>query len=294
MLNTLDVKLTPRDKTSNYNVQINDPTIDILSLIFEFKIATSWHLARFSTGKDQSTYLYLKLRRMWQAQLLESFKIFTGSAAGMPVYYMLAKKGLKILEETGKYSPSQIKNYPKAKTLLSWNLFKHEAQVVELASLEAKNNSKTLKISFKGEDTSQKHELLSDKNIEALTPDYTVYYTFPQANRLVLSEFERTIKSKEAVLKKIERYQRYLTPEQRADTTIRIIFQTEGMEQAFWLNLYLNKPTLLESLKIYSTNLSLIKAFDDFLEPIYASAKTVTLSKPGRLKVDTSKRTKLF
>ena len=294
MLNTLEVKLTSRKETSEYNVQINQATLEILSLIFEFKIAASWHVARFLTQQDQSTYLYLKLRRMWQAQLLESFKIFTGSAAGMPVYYMLGKKGLKILGEKDKYSRNQIKNYPKAKTLLAWSLFKHEAQVVEMASLEAKNSSKNIVITFEGEDTSQKHELLSDKNVEALTPDYTVHYKFGEMERIVHSEFERTAKSKEAILKKIERYQKYLPMEQRSTATIRVIFQTEGMEQSFWLNLFLNKPSLLQNLRIYTTHLSLLKDYQDFLKPTYASAKTVKLSKPGRLKVDMSQRIKLF
>lgn len=293
-LNTLDVQLTPRKESKVYHLQINQSALDILSLILEFKIATSWQISRFLIHKDQNTYIYLKLRRMWQAELLESFKAYSGSRAGMPVYYMLGKKGLHLLQEKGLYSKNQIKNYPKAKTLLSWGLFKHEAQIVELASLEAKNNSPNLSIAFKGEDTSQKRELLSDKNIEALTPDYIATYSHNQNQYPVYSEFERTTKSKEALLKKVERYQNFFTFEQRQKTMIRIIFQTPAMEQTFWLTLLLNKPSLLQSLKILTTNLSLIENYQSFIDAVYASSNTIKLSKDGRLKVDIQERIKLF
>ena len=50
--------------------------------------------------------------------------------------------------------------------------------MVEFASMEAKNQTKDLKINFKGEITSQGTDFMDDKVIEALTPDYTVFYTF--------------------------------------------------------------------------------------------------------------------
>lgn len=293
-LNTLDVQLTPRTDTKTYNIQINESVLNILSLIFEFKLATSWQISRLLIHKDQNTYIYLKLRRMWQAHLLESFKTYSGSLAGIPVYYMLSKKGLQILQEQGKYNTNQIRNYPKAKTLLAWGLFKHEAQVVELASMEAKNNSEHLSITFKGEDSSQKRELLSDKNVEAFTPDYFVCYTYDQATHFVYSEFERTNKSKEAMLKKIERYYSYLSYEQRKQITLRIIFQTQAMEASFWLNLLLNKPGLLQNLNILTTNLMLIEDYQSFIKPLYATSNTIRLNKEARLKVDIPQRAKLF
>ena len=293
-LNTLDVTLTPRTNNKKYNVQINKTTLDILSLIFEFKVATAWQITRFLEQRDQSKYLYLKLNRIWQAGLLESFKIFTGSRAGMPVYYMLSKLGLKLLVEQGLYNPIHIKNYPQAKTLLSWSLFRHEAEIVELASMEVKNRSESFTIIFKGEASSLSHDFMSDKAIEVLTPDYTVFYGVGEMKKYIYSEFERTVKSKPAMLKKIERYVQFLNPEQREHATIRLIFQTPSMEQSFWLNILSNQANFLQKLRVVSTNLSFLERHEQFLEPIYASEETIKLAKHSHLTIDMSQRIKLF
>ena len=116
---TLRVKLTPRVGNKPYNVQLNQATLEILSLIFEFKIATIGQIAKFLTQKDQSKYLYVKLHRMWQAELLESFKVSSGSYIGMPTYYMLSKQGLVILINKGIYDKAQIRSYPRIKALFS-------------------------------------------------------------------------------------------------------------------------------------------------------------------------------
>ncbi len=286
-LNTLDVTLTPRTKTDTYNLKINSSTVGILSLILEFKVAASWHISRFLTQKDQSKYVYVKLRRMWQAGLLESFKVYSGTMSGVPVFYMLSKAGLKVLAEQGHYEVGQLKTYPHAKTLLSWGLFKHEAQVIELASLEVKNTSNTLQISCTGEMSSQATEELSNKIIEALTPDYTVLYQVGETNYCVYTEFERTQKSKDAILRKIERYTRYLSFEQRQAATVRFIFQTPSMEKSFWSNVASNQPVFLQSLRILTTNLTLLSEHTQFLGPLYISAKNGPVG-------DTTQRIKLF
>jgi len=293
-LNTLDVSLTPRKDAKTYNVQINQSTLEILSLIFEFKIATVWQISRFLHQQDRLKYDYLKLRRLWQAGFLESFMIFTGSRAGMPVYYMLSKQGLTALNEYGHYDQTRLENYPEAKKLLSWNLFRHEAEVVELASLEAKNKTEKLKIIFKGETDSLAREFRSDKNIEVLTPDYTVIYTAFNVTERVYSEYERTSKSLGAMIRKIERYLQFLNPDENVHTTLRFIFQTPQMEQSFWLRLLMNKASFLQKLRIFTTNLTLLESFEQFLEPIYVSEQTVKLEKQGRLIADLSKRIKLF
>ena len=289
-LNTLDVILTPRINVESYNVEINDSTLEILSLILEFKLATGWHLSRFLSQKDKDNYVYAKLHRMWRADLLESFKIFKGSRLGMPLYYMLSKQGLGLLADHGVCEPRRLKTYPKAKDLLSWSLFKHEAQIVELASLEILNKSPDLNISFKGEAGSQSLDYINDKHIEALTPDYTAIYEINFQKHRCYTEFERTFKSKAAILKKIARYH---TPESLKNITLRLIFQTPGMEQNFWLNIFTNKPSLLR-LKIVTTHLSLISNYKQFLEPMYASEDTVKLTKEGQLQADVSQRIKLF
>jgi hypothetical protein len=293
LLNTLEVELTSRDGIKPYRLGINQSTLDILTLILEFKLATNWHISRFLTGDDHSKYLYTKLRRIWQAGLLESFKIFVGKRSGMRVYYMLSKAGLKLLLEHGLIEPNQIKTYPKAKTLLDWGLFRHESQIVELASSEALNQSDKLKITFKGEDSSLAFDFRSDKQIQALTPDYTALYTIGGKKHLIYTEFERTRKSHEAMLKKIQRDWNFIPAEERQKVIIRIIFQTPGMEEAFWLNIFLNKPSLL-GLKIITTNITLIKEHKDFLQAIYATQDTVKLTKDPKLKATIRQRAKLF
>ncbi len=292
--NNPNVKLTPRPQGQSYHLHINQSALEVLGLIFEFKLATGWHISRFLTQKDYVQYVYLKLRRMWQAGYLESFKISSESANGIPVYYILSRSGLKVLAEHGLYSESQLSNYPKAKTLFSPHLFKHESAVVELASLEAQNKTKDLDIKFKGELSSQGQNILSDKTVESLTPDYTVYYTHQGQSHCVYSELERTSKSKTAQIKKIERYLDFLSFEQRQAITLRLIFQTAGMEQSFWLNALTNLPRL-HNIRVVTTNIALLHTPDKFLKPIYSSEQTVKLGRfGGRLTVDTSGRVKLF
>lgn len=293
---TLAMKLTQRKDSDVYHAQLNQSTYDILSLIFEFKSAASWHIARFLTQKDQSTYLYRKLRRMWQANLLESFKVFTGSLAGLPVYYTLSREGLKTLEEKGIYSHEQIRAYPQVNVLLSGNIFKHEARVVELASMEAKNASKGLKLSFKGEISSVARDLRSDiHNIEVFTPDYMVVYKLCGREFTVYTEFERTAKSTKAMTRKIGRYLNHLSHEERIHVILRFIFETQSMEQSFWFNMILSdKAYYLENIKIMTTNVALLQASEQFHEPIYVSKDAVKLTKQDRLAVDISHRVKLL
>lgn len=292
--NTLEVALTPRAATDAYNLQINEATLEVLALVFEFKLATAWQIARFLGHKDQSKYLYLKLRRIWQAGLLESFKVYTGSRAGMPVYYMLSKRGLKLLAERGRYTPYLLKQYPSAKTLFSWGIFRHEIQVVELASQEVKNGSTSFTIKFKGEVSSQSHDVRSDKNVEVFTPDYTVFYRMSELEKRIYTEFERTNKSTLAMARKLERYLFHLDPKEREHTTLRFIFQSPNMEQAFWLNSFIGQASFLQKLRVLTTNLSLLESHERFLEPIYASEQTARLTKEGTMGIDLSKRIKLF
>jgi hypothetical protein len=294
LLNTLEVTLTPRTDTDAYRLQVNEAAFDILNLIFEFKVATAWQIARFLGQKEESKYLYLKLRRMWQAGFLESFKIYTGSRAGMPVYYMLSKKALKLLAEQGKYPIFLIKNYPKPKMLFSWGIFRHELQVVELASQEVKNGSTSFSISFKGELSSQIHDARSEKSIEVFTPDYTVFYRMGELDKRIYTEFERTNKSIEAMGRKIERYLFHLDQKAREHTTLRFIFQNSNMEYAFWRNAFLGQAPFLQKLRVLTTNLNLLESHERFLEPIYASEQTAKLTKKSSLDVDLSTRIKLF
>lgn len=292
-LNTLDVKLSPRTQVNSYNLEINRSTLEILKLILEFKLVSACHVARFLIGQEKSRYLYRKLRRMWQAQLLESFRVFYGGMANSTLFYMLSKPGIKLLLENGLCEPSQLKTYPKAKALLSWGLFKHEAEIVELASLESLNKSKELDINFLGENNSKSQDFRDDISIEALTPDYTAIYKVADKEYRVYTEFERTRKSSEALLNKIQRYLNFLSPDELQKFTLRLMFQTRAMERNFWLNILTGRPSLLK-LGIVTTNLELISGHKDFLEPVYATERTVKLSRARHLMTDTSQRIKLF
>ena len=289
-----EVTVTPRVNVEPYNVQMNDSSLAVLKLLFEFKIAAAWHITRFFEQHDTSKYLYRKLHRMWLAGYLESFKIYTGSRAGLPVYYMLSKSGLKTLADKGHYDKILLKNYPVAKSLLSSISFKHEAQVVELASLEALNRMPNLNIVFKGETDSVNRTYRSDKNIEVLTPDYTVFYSVGNHTERVYTEFERTNKTHNAMIRKIERYINFLSPDNFKHTTLRIVFQTPGMETAFWLNLFLEKPHFVRQLRILTTHLSLLKSRESFFEPVYVAEDTMTLERQGRVFAKVLSRIKLF
>lgn len=290
----LEITLTPRVNVKPYNVQMNEASLDILKLLFEFKIATAWQIARFLKQRDIVKYVYLKLHRMWQAGLLESFKVYTGSLAGVPVYYVLSKAGIKAIADQAHYDALRLKNYPSARILLSSGSFKHEARVVELASLEALNKSDNLDIAFKGEMGSQTREYRSDKNIEVLTPDYTALYAVGDGMEHVFTEFERTNKTNRAMMRKIERYVRFFTIEASEHATLRIIFQTSGMETSFWLNLILDKPHFLKHLRILTTHVSLLSGPTQFMEPVYAAENTVDLARQGRVMANISSRIKLF
>ena len=290
----LETTITERINVEPYNVQMNEASADILKLIFEFKIATAKHITRFIKQRDMVKYVYLKLHRMWQAGFLESFKVYTGSLAGIPVYYALSKLGLKALADYAHYDKLQLKNYPPIKTLFSSGSFKHEAQVVELASLEALNKSGNLNITFKGEVSSQTREYRSDKNIEVLTPDYTVFYIVGGQTETIFTEFERTNKTNRAMIRKIERYIKFFTIEECKNKTLRIIFQTPGMETSFWLNILLDKHQFLNHMRILTTHVSLLNSAMQFLEPVYAEERTVDFVRQGRVVATIPSRIKLF
>lgn len=290
----LEATITERVNVEPYNVQINDASLEILKLLFEFKIATARHITRFLKQRDMVKYIYLKLHRMWQAGFLESFKVFTGSLAGIPVYYTLSKLGLQALADHAHYDKFRLKNYPPVKAILSSGSFKHEAQVVELASLEGLNKSHNLDVTFKGEILTQIREYRSDKSIEVLTPDYTAFYKLGGETERVFTEFERTNKTHGAMMKKIARYLNFLTPDGFKNTTLRLIFQTPGMETAFWLNLSLSKPYYVQNLRVLTTHVALLNNREMFLEPVYADYRTVNLERQGRVVAVIPSRIKLF
>lgn len=293
-LPSMEVTLRPRKETTAYKVQMNQNLLDILSLIFEFKIATAWHIARFISGKDQSKYLHLKLRRMWQAGYLESLEIYAGTRLGMPIYYMLSRQGLNMLRDYAHYNKLKLKNYPAPISFLSSGLFRHDAQIVELASLESMNKTEILHISFKGEMNSIIREDRNDKNIEILTPDYTVTYTRDDIQKIVYTEFERTNKSIGAMMRKVDRYALYFDIAKDANKTLRLIFQNENMEKAFWLNILLNKPSLLQYLRVVTTHVPLLKLPAQFIRPVYTEESTIRLKREGRVIVEIEERVKLF
>lgn len=290
----LKLILTPRSDQDTYSPDLNEATLNILSLIFEFKLATAIHIARFLGQKTVNRYLYTKLRRLWQAGLLESLQLHQGIRLGMPLYYMLSKDGLKIVGQHKHYDKLFLKGYPSPNTLISSGLFEHEAEIVELASLEALASNDNLKIAFLGEANSLIREARSDKRIEALTPDYTVFYTTNNVTETVYTEFERTNKSTAAMMRKMERYDRNLESGEREHTTLRLIFDNARMERSFWLHLLLERSHLTRNLRIVTTNLALMQTTERFLNAIYSSMESVNLKRDGRVTADLSERMRLI
>jgi Replication-relaxation len=290
----LTLTLTHRTEADSYAPDINEATITILSLIFEFKLASAVHIARFLGEREVSRYLYTKLRRLWQGGLLESLELNAGTRLGMPRYYMLSKEGLKVLAQHFHWDKLRLKTYPSVASLISSSLFPHEAGIVELASMEAQNMCRGLKITFLGEMNSLAREVRSDKRIEVLTPDYTVDFTVGNHTERVFTEFERTNKATTLMFRKIERYVLHFGPGEEKNKTLRIIFENERMERAFWLTVILDRPQLLQRLRVMTTNLSLVGSPEQFLEPIYSTERNVDLKRDGRVFADLTERWKLF
>ncbi len=288
-----DVIIAPRSDTKS-RVDLNPANIEILKIIFEFKLAATWHIARFIGQSERAKYLYFKMRRLWQAGYLESLQVYAGTRLGMPVYYMLSKQGLKVLADHAHYDTIQLRSYPTPRSLIASSLFRHEAQVVELASLEAKNRSQNLQLTFTGEVGSMSREILSDHTVEVLTPDYTVTYALGDKKEVVYTEFERTNKSTAAMLRKVERYVRHFGPGEADHKTLRLIFQTPRMETAFWLNVLINKPALLQRIRVCTTYLSLLEKPEQFFELVYAEKETVKLKRAGRVMAEMGERIRLF
>ncbi len=289
----LNLILTPRSEKDIYAPDLNEATLNILSLVFEFKLATAIHIARFLGQKDVNRYLYTKLRRLWQGGLLESLQLYQGTRLGMPLYYMLSKEGLSVVAKYHHYDKTYLKTYPSPNTLISSGLFHHEAEIVELASLESLATTDKTKITFVGEVGSLIREARSDKRIEVLTPDYTVFYTTNDVTETVYTEFERSNKSIGAMMRKIERYDRNLEPNEREYTTLRLIFDNERMERSFWLHLLLERSHLARNLRIVTTNLALVQTTEQFLKEIYAKEDEIALKRDGRVIAEVKERRKL-
>ncbi len=291
----LNLVVSPRSGTdASYTPDLNETTLKILSLLFEFKIATAIHIARFLGEDEAYRYLYMKLRRLWQGGLLESLQLYQGTRVGMPVYYMLSKEGLEVVGRHHHFERSYLKTYPSPKTFISSNLFQHEAGIVELASLEARAAHDGCTITFLGEMSSLSREARSDKRVEVFTPDYTVFYQLNNVKETVYTEFERSNKSTTAILRKIERYDCNLEPNEREHVTLRLIFDNERMERSFWYTIVMNKPHLAQNIRILTTNLILVQTTEQFLKPIYATEGSINLRRDGRVIAEVEERVKLF
>ncbi len=292
----VDMTITERKDTDACTTAVTQNVLDILSVIFEFKIAASWHIARLIFQMDRKKYAYKKLNIIWRAGYIESFRPETGiQRASTPVYYLLSQKGLDALREGKAYTYRQLRRYPQQKTILQKTFFDHDSTIVELASQEAKIASKNLSIRFKGESNSVAHDYRGANNVEVFTPDYTALYAFGDRMLPVFTEFERTPKSKRDILRKVERYLEHLRYDARQTATLRFIFQDDKFEQAFWITILTRKPQSLERMKIMTTHIPMIKTHEHYREPIYASASFTKLTRnEDGLTVDISQRIKLF
>ncbi len=288
------ITITPRTTSNAYNVRLNQTTFDILSFLFEFKLLGVRELTRVLQPKRNTKYIYRKLGQMKSAGLIETHQMPRATSFGTPVYYMLEKRGLKLLEEHGKYSRFEIAKYPKTTALLRLDTFAHDIQVGELASLEAINATESLHISMKGEAASLAYDWRSDSNIEVFTPDYTALYEKDGNCITIYTEFERTPKSKQALFRKIKRYLLHLESEARKNCILRFIFQTPAMERNFWLTMVIEGSQYVQSLSLATTNMTLLSDHAQFMSPIYSTDDSMRLVRRGRVEAVLSRRVKLL
>lgn len=249
--------------------RLNESVVQILKLINDFKLLQNMHIARFVSGREKDANLARKLRTLWLDGMVERFKVYSGSIAEMKYYYILSKKGADFLRELGKYEDTRIqsKKFSKGKEI-NWNLFGHDSWVADLASFESLLRSDELEIDFLGELACVEYEEVAGKVKEALSPDYLTIFTHRGDEYHVYTEFERTHKSHEKKLRKLNAYANFFGKHGLTDT-IRFVFLNEKMEFNFWASLMKKNPAVLVGLNIYSTNLERIQEVEDLKEPVY-------------------------
>lgn len=121
------------------------------------------------------------------------------------------------------------------------------------------------------------------------TPDYVVEYRIDgNLKATAFTEYERTPKSKEGLIKKVERYLFHIMWEDRPKYMLRFIFETEAMERAFW-------KTIIHAYNLFivTTNLSLINTWQNFQEAIYATRQKVRLWNQDSVKLEIRDRMRI-
>lgn len=286
--------LVQRCETPKKGKPLSDRYLEILSYIFEFKLATACHLSRFVRHMEYDEHLAAALSVMWRGGYL----VRTMAQAGNPVrrhaFYLLARDGLAELRDAGLHPMEHLERYPRAEPFLASANLRHEVAITELSSMESLIAEPGLSLDFSGELSSLGHERKSGYAVEVFTPDYVVRYAAGNKEYPVYTEYERTRKSPEVLVKKMEHYAYRLQRDERGAAVVRCIFETADMEGVFWSALLARMPQLLGQLRVMTTNLGLIEESRDFLMPIYASGTNVRLGDDRRAHIDPAARAKLF
>lgn len=267
-LNTAGVVFEKREDEAP-NFVITDYDLKLLKLVNEFRLATTYQLSRFVKQKESNIYLYRRLKTLWLNKVFERFKVYQGSLAGMPYYYVLGSAGINLLKQLPDYDNDKIKGHKHSTRIINWQNFMHNSMLTEIASHEAMLNSQdSVKVMFKGELGSIVYDEDHPKRFELIAPDFMSLYVSGKHGFVIYSEFERTYKANAKKKKKIKNYQDYLEGRE-GKHYVRFIFPTEKMELGYWTHLLKNEPSLIKSLNLVSTNLETIQNGESFADKIY-------------------------
>lgn len=265
-LNTAGVRFEQR-KGDKPNIVITAYDLKMMQVVNEFRLATVPQITRFLKHNNNTIYTYRRMQALWLNGYFERFKVYAGSIAGMPNYYVLGKEGVTALRESQEYDSVRVKGYRRGRQMINWQSFQHNCMLTEIASTEALLNDECLSVKFRGELGSVEYDE-GNNRVAMISPDFTSLYQAKDSEFIVYTEFERSYKENNYKVKKLNTYRKYLG-EETENVYIRFIFPTETMELGFWVHTLRNHVGLLDSLPLISTNLEILNKQQSFKSDVY-------------------------
>ncbi|MCA9308177.1 replication-relaxation family protein [candidate division WWE3 bacterium] len=265
-LNTAGVSFEQR-KGNKPKIVLTESDWKMMQIVNEFRLATVPQITRLLKHNEQTIYTYRRMHALWLNGYFERFKVYAGSIAGMPNYYVLGKEGVAVLRGSSEYDSVIVKGHSRSRKIINWQSFQHNCMLTEIASTEALINDSSLSVMFRGELGSVELDE-SNNRVKLISPDFTSLYQTKNTEFILYTEFERSYKENDYKVKKLNTYKKYLG-EDTYGVFIRFIFPTETMELGFWVHTLKNHTKLLKSLPILSTNLEMLTNPQSFKENIY-------------------------
>ena len=294
--NSIDIKLEKRPEVISKTIKPTQQNLRILYFIFDFHTLTATQLARFTQKKIEPTrQLYRILRKMWLADIVDRIPILLEYNSNPEKFYCISKNGINYLIEhlTKEYQHIKVSQIKHSRSYIRMTFMKHVYGVAEIASLEklAMNFQKNIEIKFMGSLTTKEHRTLNKKRVEVISPDFFSQYKTENKIIQIFTEYERSIKSKQYKIKKIEHYYEFLK-KKNFTQTLRFVFPTHTLEKNFWTYFIRVKPEYFNYINTISTNLEILKEPKNFFENIYLKVHrdTIFLRKQGGYEtIDSSK-----